>query len=111
MSPAMGSMPEQRCHEWMRACLETLPDGIAILSPVRDARGLLIAEARVRHDRLHIGIQRQHTQPELIERQHVLDDTRLEDTMLANVPGLDDVRDALDKVADEAVEAVEDAAD
>lgn len=41
----------------------------------------------------------------------VLDDTRLEDTMLANVPGLDDVRDVLDKVADEAVDAVEDAAD
>ena len=41
----------------------------------------------------------------------MLDDTRLEDTMLANVPGLDDVRDALDKVADEAVDAVEDAAD
>ncbi len=41
----------------------------------------------------------------------MLDDTRLEDTMLANVPGLDDVRDALDKVADEAVDAVEDAAE
>ncbi|MEQ1699779.1 MAG: aquaporin [Ilumatobacteraceae bacterium] len=41
----------------------------------------------------------------------MLDDTRLEDTMLANVPGLDDVRDVLDKVADEAVDAVEDAAD
>jgi aquaporin Z len=41
----------------------------------------------------------------------VLDDTRLEDTMLASVPGLDDVRDALDKVADEAVDAVEDATD
>ncbi len=38
----------------------------------------------------------------------VLDDTRLEDTMLAEVPGLTDVRDALDKVADEAVDAVED---
>ncbi len=41
----------------------------------------------------------------------MLDDSRLEDTMLANVPGLDDVRDTLDKVADEAVDAVEDAVD
>lgn len=41
----------------------------------------------------------------------MLDDSRLEDTMLAAVPGLDDVRDALDEVADEAVEAVEDAVD
>ena len=41
----------------------------------------------------------------------VLDDTRLEDTMLAEVPGMADVRDALDKVADEAVDAVEDAVD
>ena len=41
----------------------------------------------------------------------ILDDTRLEDTMLAEVPGLDDVRDAFDKVADEAVEAVEDVVD
>ena len=41
----------------------------------------------------------------------MLDDSRLEDTMLANVPGLDDVRDVLDKVADEAVDAVEDAVD
>lgn len=41
----------------------------------------------------------------------MLDDSRLEDTMLANVPGLDDVRDTLDKMADEAVDAVEDAVD
>ena len=41
----------------------------------------------------------------------VLDDTRLEDTMLAEVPGMADVRDALDKVADEAVDAVEDVVD
>ncbi|MGB8857748.1 MAG: aquaporin [Ilumatobacteraceae bacterium] len=41
----------------------------------------------------------------------ILDETRLEDTMLASVPGLDDVRDAFDKVADEAVEAVEDTVD
>jgi aquaporin Z len=41
----------------------------------------------------------------------ILDETRLEDTMLAAVPGLDDVRDALDKVADEAVDAVEDTLD
>lgn len=41
----------------------------------------------------------------------VLDDTRLEDTMLAAVPGLDEVRDVLDKVADEAVEAVEEVTD
>ena len=39
----------------------------------------------------------------------VLDDTRLEDTMLVEVPGLTEVRDTLDKVADEAVDAVEDA--
>ncbi|HQZ33745.1 MAG TPA: aquaporin [Ilumatobacteraceae bacterium] len=41
----------------------------------------------------------------------ILDDTRLEDTLLADVPGLDDVRDALDKIADEAVDAVQDAVD
>ena len=41
----------------------------------------------------------------------VLDDARLEDTMLAEVPGLREVRDTLDKVADEAVEAVEDTVD
>lgn len=41
----------------------------------------------------------------------VLDDTRLEDTMLAEVPGLTEVRDTLDKVSDEAVDAVEDAVD
>ncbi len=32
----------------------------------------------------------------------VLDDTRLEDTMLAEVPGLSEVRDTLDKVADQS---------
>lgn len=41
----------------------------------------------------------------------ILDESRLEDTMLAAVPGFDDVRDALDKVADEAVDAVEDTLD
>ena len=41
----------------------------------------------------------------------ILDDTRLEDTMLAQVPGLDDARDAFEKVADEAVDAVEEAVD
>ncbi len=41
----------------------------------------------------------------------VLDDARLEDTMLVDVPGLREVRDTLDKVADEAVEAVEDTVD
>ena len=41
----------------------------------------------------------------------VLDDARLEDTMLVEVPGLREVRDTLDKVADEAVEAVEDTVD
>ena len=41
----------------------------------------------------------------------ILDDARLEDTMLAEVPGLREVRDTLDKVADEAVEAVEDTVD
>ena len=41
----------------------------------------------------------------------VLDDSRLEDTMLAEVPGLTEVRNTLDKVADEAVDAVEDAVD
>ncbi|HNJ97749.1 MAG TPA: aquaporin [Ilumatobacteraceae bacterium] len=41
----------------------------------------------------------------------VLDDTRLEDTMLADLPGMAEVRDAFDKVADEAVNAIEDATD
>jgi len=39
----------------------------------------------------------------------VLDETRLENTMLVEVPGLTEVRDTLDKVTDEAVDAVEDA--
>jgi aquaporin Z len=38
----------------------------------------------------------------------VLDETRLEDTMLGELPGMSEVRDALDKVADVAVDAVED---
>ena len=38
----------------------------------------------------------------------VLDDTRLEDTMLAEVPGLTGTRNALDKVSDVAVDAVQD---
>lgn len=41
----------------------------------------------------------------------MLDDTRLEDTMLVEVPGLTEVRDTVDKVADEAIDAVEDAVD
>lgn len=41
----------------------------------------------------------------------VLDESRLEDTMLAEVPGMAATRDALDKVADEAVDAVTDAID
>jgi len=41
----------------------------------------------------------------------VLDDTRLEDTMLAEVPGMTEVRDTLDKVSDAAVDAVEDTVD
>jgi aquaporin Z len=41
----------------------------------------------------------------------VLDEARLDDTMLAEVPGLSDVRDALDKLADTAVDAVEDTID
>lgn len=38
----------------------------------------------------------------------VLDESRLEDTMLAEVPGLTGVRDGLDRVMDEAIDAVED---
>ena len=41
----------------------------------------------------------------------VLDDSRVEDTMLGEIPGVAAVRDVLDKVADEAVDAVEDAVD
>lgn len=41
----------------------------------------------------------------------VVDDARLESTMLAAVPGADDVRDALDRGADEVVDSVEDAID
>jgi aquaporin Z len=41
----------------------------------------------------------------------ILDDSRLEDTMLAEIPGMTEVRDTLDKVADEAVEAVQDTVD
>lgn len=39
----------------------------------------------------------------------VIDDARLEDTMLAAVPGATAMRDAADKIADEAVDVVEDA--
>ncbi|NMD26294.1 MAG: hypothetical protein GYA65_19145, partial [Actinobacteria bacterium] len=41
----------------------------------------------------------------------ILDETRLEDTMLAEVPGLSEVRDTLENVTDEAVEAIEDGLD
>lgn len=41
----------------------------------------------------------------------VIDDTTVEDTMLAEVPGVTEARDALDRVSDEAVDAVEDLTD
>lgn len=41
----------------------------------------------------------------------ILDDTRLEDTMLVEVPGATDVRNALDTVAYQAVDAVKDTID
>jgi aquaporin Z len=41
----------------------------------------------------------------------VIDDSRVEDTLLAEVPGVTEVRDVLDRVADEAVDAVEDTVD
>ena len=41
----------------------------------------------------------------------VIDDSTVEDTMLAEVPGVTAARDMLDRVADEAVDAVEDAVD
>lgn len=41
----------------------------------------------------------------------VLDDSTVEDTMLAEIPGVTEARDALDRVGDEAVDAVEDAVD
>ena len=41
----------------------------------------------------------------------MVSESRLEDTLLADVPGLDDVRDGLTKAADGVVDAVEDAAD
>jgi aquaporin Z len=41
----------------------------------------------------------------------MLDDTRLEDTMLAGVPGAAAVRNTLDDAADAAVDAVEDTVD
>ena len=41
----------------------------------------------------------------------VIDDSRVEDTLLAEIPGVTEVRDALDKVADGAVDAVTDAVD
>jgi hypothetical protein len=41
----------------------------------------------------------------------VIDDSTVEDTLLAEVPGVTEARDVLDRVADEAVDAVEDAVD
>ncbi|MFN8023991.1 MAG: aquaporin [Acidimicrobiales bacterium] len=41
----------------------------------------------------------------------VIDDATVEDTMLAEIPGMTEARDALDRVGDEAVAAVEDAVD
>jgi hypothetical protein len=41
----------------------------------------------------------------------VIDDSTVEDTLLAEVPGVTETRDVLDRVADEAVDAVEDAVD
>lgn len=41
----------------------------------------------------------------------VIDDTSVEATMLGEVPGIVEARDALDRAADEAVESVEDAVD
>lgn len=41
----------------------------------------------------------------------VIDDRQVEDTLLAEVPGVTATRDALDRIGDEAVDAVEDAVD
>jgi aquaporin Z len=41
----------------------------------------------------------------------VIDDSTVEDTLLAEIPGVTDARDALDQMADAAVDAVEDAVD
>jgi aquaporin Z len=41
----------------------------------------------------------------------VIDDSTVEDTLLAEVPGVTEARDVLDRVADEAVDAVEEAVD
>ncbi len=41
----------------------------------------------------------------------ILDDTRLEDTMLAEVPGMTGARNTFDRIADEAVDAVADTVD
>lgn len=41
----------------------------------------------------------------------VIDDSTVEDTLLAEVPGVTQVRDVLDDISDEAVETVEDAVD
>ena len=41
MQSTMG-MPDNSLTGWMHACLNALPDGIAILSPIRDERGTLI---------------------------------------------------------------------
>jgi aquaporin Z len=41
----------------------------------------------------------------------VIDDSTVEDTLLAEIPGVTEARDVLDRVGDEAVDAVEDAVD
>lgn len=41
----------------------------------------------------------------------VVDETSLEETVLADIPGMTEARDALDRVGDEAVDVVEDAVD
>ena len=41
----------------------------------------------------------------------VIDDSTVEDTLLAEIPGVTEARDALDRVGDGAVDAVEDAVD
>jgi len=41
----------------------------------------------------------------------VIDDSKVEDTLLAEIPGVTEARDAIDRVSDDAVGAVEDALD
>jgi aquaporin Z len=41
----------------------------------------------------------------------VIDDSTVEDTLLSEIPGVTEARDTLDRIADEAVDAVEDAVD